>query len=1126
MTPSPRLSPSDDAARERIRHSLGESLMVEASAGTGKTTELVHRIVQVLASGRTTIEKIVAVTFTHKAAGELKIRLRQKLDEERARSAETAGRLETALEQLEEASIGTIHGFCAQILRSRPVEARIDPAFEELTEPEADRIYHRAFHAWFQRQLERDSPGLRRALARLAWREEWESGPALDQLRFAGRSLVEWRDFTAPWTPEPFDRDAAVAGLLAEARGLWSMAAACQRSTDPLRTFFRPLRDTLAWIDRGRVSDPDTLEAVLLKLGRDLKPGSFRKGSGFFSDAVTRDSVVRAYEAFRISMDQFRRASGILLACELQREMSSLLEEYSSLKSSSGKLDFVDLLLLARDLVRRDESVRRDLQERFSHIFVDEFQDTDPLQAEILLLLSADDPKETEWLNATPVRGKLFLVGDPKQSIYKFRRADVELYGRICARLEERGVGRVFLTRSFRSLRAIKQLVNAAFEEEMKDDPDTAQAGYSPLEEEGGEIPDQPAIVALPAPRPYATRIANKAIHMCLPATIAAYAAWLVNDSGWKVRENGQLTPLKARHICILFRRFIHFQADLTREYVRALEARGVPHLLVGSKSFHGREEVETLRTALSAIEWPEDELSVYATLRGSLFAISDSALLRFRHEYRKLHPFRPYPAEAAAEITEALGVLADLHRRRNRRPVSDTVRMLLDKARADAGFAMRPGGQQVLANVYRICDLARQYELTGGFSFRGFVEELSAQAEKTEAPEAPVLEEGADGIRLMTIHKAKGLEFPVVILADMTANLCARAPERHVDPGKNLCVTRLLRCAPKELLDNEPRELAREQAEGVRVCYVAATRARDLLVVPVVGDEPRNGWLEPLNKALYPPRTAYRDAEPCKWATGVRSVLERPFLVRESDEPSVKPGVHKPERGEHRVVWWDPARLDVAAPENLGLKHANILKAGGMSEQSLRSYGEWRESRSRTITAGCAPSVTIVRVTELSEEPPAAPVTVERAGAGGSGPRFGILVHAMLRDAPWDAGESELERLAALHARAAGASSGQEREAIGAAARVLAHPLIRRAATASRCHRELPITFRLDEHRVLEGVIDLAWVEGECWQVADFKTDRDLDASRGAYERQLRWYVHALSTLSGMPAKGTLLQV
>ncbi len=243
MTPvQPRPSLADAAARRIIRESLSESLIVEASAGTGKTTELVARIVQVLGKGLTTVDRIVAVTFTHKAAGELKIRLRQELDKARA-AATDAGereRLESALKALEEAAIGTIHGFCAQILRSRPVEARVDPAFEELTDQESGRIYGRAFDQWFQRKLGESSPGLRRALARLAWREAWESGPAMEQLRQAGRKLIEWRDFPELWRREPFDREGAIRQLLAHVKELQEMTSKCRRTNDNLVISLRP----------------------------------------------------------------------------------------------------------------------------------------------------------------------------------------------------------------------------------------------------------------------------------------------------------------------------------------------------------------------------------------------------------------------------------------------------------------------------------------------------------------------------------------------------------------------------------------------------------------------------------------------------------------------------------------------------------------------------------------------------------------------------------------------------------------------------------------------------------------------------------------------------------------------
>ena len=312
-----------------------------------------------------------------------------------------------------------------------------------------------------------------------------------------------------------------------------------------------------------------------------------------------------------------------------------------------------------------------------------------------------------------------------------------------------------------------------------------------------------------------------------------------------------------------LFRRFLSWNKDTTRDYVRGLEARGVPHVLIGARSFHRREEVETLRAALTAIEWPDDELAVFATLKGSLFAVPDSLLLRFRMTSGSLHPFRPLADdldEEFAPIRDALGHLARLHRCRNWVPIVQTLSELLELTRAHAGFALRPAGDQVLANVQRIHDLARSYELNGGISFRGFVDRLNREAEKSHSSEAPVPEEGVEGVRLMTVHAAKGLEYPVVIAADLTARLATENPDRFVDPERRLCAMRLLQCAPYELFEHDALERKRDEAEGVRIAYVAATRARDLLVVPAVGDERYAGWLAPLHKAVYPHDKDIRD--------------------------------------------------------------------------------------------------------------------------------------------------------------------------------------------------------------------------------------------------------------------------
>ena len=240
------------------------------------------------------------------------------------------------------------------------------------------------------------------------------------------------------------------------------------------------------------------------------------------------------------------------------------------------------------------------------------------------------------------------------------------------------------------------------------------------------------------------------------------------------------------------------WEADVTRPYVEALEARGIPHVLVGGRAFHEREEVEAIRAALTAIEWPDDELSVFATLRGPFFAIGDEELLEWAHHFgrrtgdrfnrgdlpsvsraagvRREHAGRDRapPADRRSAVAAAAAAPAPQLRAQGRRArlpagcrsgtsggVSGTLQELLAATRAHVGFALRTGGEQALANVLHIAELARQYEMGGGISFRGFVEELRVAAETAQASEAPILEEDSDGVRMMTVHKAKGLEFP-----------------------------------------------------------------------------------------------------------------------------------------------------------------------------------------------------------------------------------------------------------------------------------------------------------------------------------------------------------------------------
>ena len=1180
------LEVGDAEARALIREDLDRSLLVEAAAGTGKTTVLVSRLVSILESGKAEVGGMVAVTFTRKAAGELKLRLRQALDRRlqelekdpsanepsATKSSATKSSatepspevrpIERAIERLEEAHIGTIHSFCAEILRERPVEAGIDPAFEGLSETEAPALFHRAFQGWIQHTLEEMPEGVRRALGRIATQSAPFSTP-LESLESAGWRLAEWRDFPARWQRPPFERDSKIDTVVAELTRLAAMVSSCSDPRDILRRDLESVVSLSGWIERSERIGPrdyDVLEARLLARPSPLTNFK-RQGRGAFADGVTRGAVLEARECLRGLLEELRALADADLAALLQGELSTLLERYEALKKEAGTLDFVDLLIRARDLLRDHPEVRRHLQSRFSHIFVDEFQDTDPLQVELLMLLAADDAEERDWRLTRPVRGKLFLVGDPKQSIYRFRRADVSMYQEVKEQLLRQGVSLVHLRKSFRSTAAIQAAVNLAFEPVMKLDRQRAQAQYIALEESRKSPTDQPSVVVLPVAHPYNNwgYITKRQIEGQLPNATAAFVRWLLVDSGWQVADpaSGERRGVEPEDVCILFRRYIAWRRDVTRDYTRALEVRGVSHVLVGERSFHQREEVETLRAVMTAIEWPEDELAVYSTLRGSLFSITDDALLRYRMgKADSLHPFSiPESPQLRDDptlgpIVEALELLAGLHRRRNRRPIVETLQSVLEFTRAHAAFALRPAGNQVLANVQRVSDLARSYEVGGGGSFRGFVDRLNAEAERPTSNQAPVVEEGAAGVRLMTVHAAKGLEFPVVILADSTASLNRRSPERYVDAKAGLCAQSLLGWAPHELSSNADAELARDQAEGVRVAYVAATRARDLLVVPAVGDGEQDGWIEPLNKAIYPPSASRRKSEPAAGCPsfGEVSVVSRPQKFDGEPEHSIRPGLHRFSGSSHGVVWWDPALLTAEVDENLGLRQEEILAADAGDVEAgrgLEHYESWKEARRNLLQRGSRPSCEVVTVTgmeldrgpvDFSPEIVHASVErpVERSGGRTGrdrprGERFGTLVHTVLRDIVLDADSQAVARLTQIHARTLGATSEEATFAAEAVRGALAHEVLvaaRRAQSDRRCHRETPFVLPLDDGRLLEGEMDLTYRDEEGWVVVDFKTDADLDSRRERYEAQLSWYVFALGRIKGEPCRGVLLAV
>jgi ATP-dependent helicase/nuclease subunit A len=1153
MTVANQTIVTDQLVRDRIRDDLDVTLVIEAAAGTGKTTALVNRIVSVIGSGRGELARIVAVTFTEKAAGELKLRLRAEIERARQTTeplSEGRARFDLALKQLEEARIGTIHSFCADLLRERPVEAQVDPMFEVAPEDVAGEMFDAAFERWFEKILDNPGEGMRRLLRRRDLSSR--TGPRAIARR-AALELMNWRDFDSPWQHSPFARDSEIDAIIVEVEALGKLAELGEDDdwlAKGLDAIARPVAEATR-LEAVRGRDYDALESVLVALCTGRRWDWKGYGSGFGN--VEREEIFRRRAELHDRLCKFRDDAGANLAPLLRDELWPIVAIYEEIKQRAGRLDFLDLLLVARNLVRDNPAMRAELQNRFTHIFVDEFQDTDPLQAEILLLLSAADPAETNWLKVKPIPGKLFIVGDPKQSIYRFRRADVSLYQGVKQLLLMHGAQLEHLTVSFRATPAIQTMVNAAFAPLMSEESGT-QPAYAPLMPYRAVPGTQPSIVVLPVPEPYGDfgRVVNWKIDESIPEAIAAYARWLVHESGWTVTEREApevRVPIRPRHICILFRRMNSFGRDITRSYLRALEARHLPHVLVKGGSFNEREEVIAIRNLLGAIERPDDELMVFAALRGPVFALSDAALLEFRMTVGSLHPFRKLPddlPESLKEVKGALEVIKHLHRGRNRRPIAETLAKLLAETRAHAGFAIWPTGEQALANIMRIMDQARRYEARGGTtSFRAFVDELEARAERDEASETPIVEEGTEGIRIMTVHRAKGLEFPVVILADITCNETRADASRYIEPASKLAAMELAGCAPRELQDHAAKEHDRDVEESIRLLYVAATRARDLIVVPAVGDEESDGWLARLNPVVFPAPTERR-APILTHPAGCPEFGDDSVLTRPAKAPgkvkSVAPGLHHAQRGAHQIVWWDPRLLILNVEEKMGLRQDKLLQADDsklVSDRGVKLHNAWSAGRSAMLAAGTTPRINVATATELALAAPAdGPASAEtiaieetlRDRGRPHGKRFGSLVHLTMLRAPFDADAGVIGKVAASGAKMIGASDDEVVAAVTAVAAAHKSPLMLRAKAAALVMRECPLIVRLEDGTAVEGIADLAFAEntsdGAVWTVVDFKTDVEVAARLDEYRAQIRFYVRAVRESTGRPASGAILWI
>jgi len=415
-------------------------------------------------------------------------------------------------------------------------------------------------------------------------------------------------------------------------------------------------------------------------------------------------------------------------------------------------------------------------------------------------------------------------------------------------------------------------------------------------------------------------------------------------------------------------------------------------------------------------------------------------------------------------------------------------------------------------------------------------------------------MEEGVDGVRIMTVHKAKGLEFPVVVLVDITAK-DSREPSKWVDQASGLSAMRLAGCTPIEVQENADEEMRIEKEEAARVLYVAATRARDLLVVCAVGDQPYEGWLATLNPVLYPaedisfkPRAMQPPGCP---QFGDDNVVGRP---KNAARPrgSVSPGVHRPKAGKHHVVWWDPAVLQPISQANTRSRLTDFLKEDDKkvrSEEGIRVHAEWQRQRASVREVAGKPEWTVVTATahvtmpeiridtgpDASKTTALPEVAVESIDIDFSRPhgkRFGVLVHSVLSVVPLNSDQEAIADVARTQGRILGAREDEVAAAVETVHRALRHPLMQRAAAAAnigQCRREVPVGLKLDDGVMVEGVIDLAFQEqrpDNPWTVIDYKTDFEVKGRLEEYQHQVSLYALAISRATGLETRPVLLRI
>ena len=1080
----------DALQRQLAASDLTRAYCVEAAAGTGKTTLMIERLLAIVESGQAELKDVVAITFTEKAATELKVRLRAQLEKRRQDLAHPGRELfARALEQLDRAGISTIHAFAASLLRERPVEAGIDPGFEQLDAMGSQLLFDEVWRRWKEEQLAAMPPVLRRLLV---------LGVSLYTLRALADSLFDNRDLALlprpPVPPSGIDES-------------WEQIAAIVSRLEPLRNScvdeadrgFRQIRELSGIVAETPAEEGARERAILLDLQVDPKSGA-QKNWKPASACAEQKNLCRELKTL---LENAAERAGQNLAGHLLDWLQGFVQAMETEKRIRGVLDFQDLLLHARNLLHDHTEVRRYFQRRIRYLLVDEFQDTDPLQAELVfflaeLLSQQGEAAAADWTQVRLAPDKLFLVGDPKQSIYRFRRADMQIYARAKRLLSALKNNEPLLIRqNFRSAPRLLRAINDLFAPQMQGGD--YQADYVPLEP-APERPDAGPGLALLFPSTGYAAGTMPDYYRHEAVLIARFLRWAVTSAESPVRvwdrRTQQARRPEFRDIAILF----PVTGGLPY-YEEALRACGVPFQLDAGRQFYGRREICDLLSVLQAVDDPEDTIAVAAALRARVFGLSDEDLFLYRQAGGRFDYLRqqtpPSESDASRSVDRALRQLQQWHDRRATTSLSGLVNGILDDSFHLQFSLLLPEGEQTVGNLLHMVELARCFENQPGACLRAFVSWLEQRAEAEVAEAGIPLDEQEDAVHMLTIHAAKGLEFPVVALASMG---CGRRSLENllIDHASGQiavsfsCGGRRLRTANFDSLGQIEQQ--RGQAEDLRLFYVAATRAKDCLVIP---------RMAPLTSSGRPARFLdFLDPQ-------LQGYGGKPDQITCTDGVLSVPAEALPEPGHSGAV----LRRDVGmlpAPEEL-------------VAPILAERARWSED---AVAIGLAPQLPMTHAGDSRKETDSTEETVRpAAGREWTAGALGTAFHRILNQA--HLAEEPLLDLLVRRVTADAQVVRHEAMLRDWVARTLASPLLARVRQADRIWREAPFCVEY-QGKIREGSIDLLFEEhGELF-VVDYKTEDvppdGIAAAIEAHRPQLELYAHAVRQIAGRMPRAILV--